>query len=136
MFFSLKIFGALLVLFAAVLVGDARAQRYSVAVTKHGKHGSFSIQIGGGEECRPACAPRAVWVPGHHETVCEQVWIEGCCRREWVPAVYRERVVSYGHGCDRVVRVCVAQGFWRRVEVPGHYEQLSSRVWIAGHWRA
>jgi len=74
-------------------------------------------------------APRRVWVPGHHETRLEQVWVPGCSERVWVEPVFELRLGS----CRTWIRVEVAPGHWRTVQHPGHYETRAVSVWIPGH---
>lgn len=63
---------------------------------------------------------------GYWTTVCEQVWLPGCYREEYVPP-------RYGwvyDACGRARWAMVEPGCTRRVWVPGRYETRTRRVWV------
>lgn len=101
--------------------GEPAAQR--VAASLHGP----SVRVSGYSH-----APRRVWVPGHYETRCEQVFVPGCTERVWVEPVFELRLGA----CHTWIRVEVAPGHWRTVQHPGRYETREVRVWIPGHYAA
>jgi hypothetical protein len=131
---------------APAALGDSLGVSYA----KHGKHGGVSIHWSSGF---PACPPPAahcpppsyapkpcpppwypapkVWVPGHYEQRCEQVWVPGCTQKVWVEPVYELRYDS----CGRAFRFCVAGGHWKTVGAPGHYETRTVSVWVPDCWR-
>jgi len=99
------------------------------------KHGGFALTLNHGsfERCRPvgSYAPQRVWVPGHYETRCERVWVEGRTERVLVPAVYGWRHDAYG----RAFQVQLQAARWKTICHAGHYENREVRVWVEGHWR-
>jgi len=72
-----------------------------------------------------------VWVPGYHEIVSRRVFVPGPVKRVWVAPQYEWRIGSCG-----VRYVCVRQGYWRTVQLPGHYEIRQERVYQPGRWVA
>ncbi len=72
---------------------------------------------------------RSYWVPGHWETVYEQVWIPGHWEDRHVPAVYRKEFID-----GRESLVLVQEERWERIWVEGRYETRQERVWIDGYW--
>ena len=75
-------------------------------------------------------APRRVWVPGHYETRCEQVWVPAQSERLWGEPVFELRVDA----CGNRVRVQLCAGYWTTVHHPGRYETREQQVWIPGHY--
>lgn len=63
---------------------------------------------------------------GFYRDVCEQVWVEGFYREDYVPPVYGW-VVDH---CGRQVWAMVQPGHTCRVFVPGHFETRTRRVWV------
>lgn len=120
---------------AALLAPAASASGIEISFGKHSKHGSFGVTYSGGERGYQRdssfCPPPRVWTPGHYETRCERVWVEGAREQVWVPARYEWRHDS----CGRAYQVCVSPGYWRTVCAPGHYEARQVRVWVEGCWR-
>ena len=76
-------------------------------------------------------APRRLWVPGHYETRCERVWVQGSSERLWVEPVFELRLDS----CGKRVRVELYPGHWRTVQHPGRYELREFQVWVPGQYR-
>ena len=109
--------GALAILFAPSL----SAQRSASCTTPSVSAAYFR---GGYESSR-------VWIPGFYETVARRVWVPGPVQRVWVDPVYEW---SIGH-CGWQY-VCVRQGYWRTVHLPGHYEVRHERVYRPGRWAA
>jgi len=70
-----------------------------------------------------------VWVPGHFESVSRRVYVPGPVRREWVEPVFEWRFDLCGARF-----VCARDGYWRTVQLPGHYEVRCERVWRPGGW--
>jgi len=120
-------------LVVAPLSASAHAQGLSLTFGKRIGHGSISVSVGvpSGYHRAPRCESRRVWIPGHYETRCEQVWVPGCTRKEWVPARYADRIDA----CGRRLRVLVSAGYWHVVQGIGHYEQRELQVWVAGGWQ-
>ncbi len=106
---------------------SAQAQRISFSFGGHRNPSGVQISLRGA----PACAPARVWVEGRWETRVQQVWVEGCERRVWVPA----RFETHWDSCGRAVQVVVSAGRWALVRDPGRFEQREVRVWIPGYWR-
>ena len=79
----------------------------------------------------PACPPRSVWVPGHHESRCEKVWVAGCEQRVWVEPAFEWRHPS----CGTSFSFGFGGGHWKTVCTPGHYEMRTVQVWVPGQWR-
>jgi hypothetical protein len=75
--------------------------------------------------------PRRCWVPGHYETVCEQVWVQGATRQVWVGPVYQ----TCTDPCGNTTRHLVRAGYWQTVQDAGHYETRYVQVWVPGHYR-
>jgi hypothetical protein len=71
-----------------------------------------------------------VWVSGGTETVMRHVWVPGRIERVWVEPVFELRLGS----CGERIRVCVASGYWRTIQHPGHYELRPVRVALPGRW--
>ena len=102
---------------------------------KHSRHSSFNISFGiplGHRHAvrhvhRSFCKKL---LPGHYELRNQQVWVAGCDRRQWVPAVYSTRYDS----CGRPVQVLVRNGYWTTVGTPGYYRTEQRRVFIPGRW--
>lgn len=64
---------------------------------------------------------------GYFRDVCEQVWVEGFWREDYVPAAYGWITDACGHrrwGVVQPAHTC-------RVFVPGHYETRTRRVWVS-----
>lgn len=64
---------------------------------------------------------------GYFRDVCEQVWVEGFWREDYVPAVYGWITDHCGRrswGVVRPAHTC-------RVFVPGHFESRTRRVWVS-----
>jgi hypothetical protein len=72
-----------------------------------------------------------VWIPGYYETVARSVYVPGPVKSVWVPAAFEWRI---GH-CGWQY-VCVRQGHWETVQLPGHYEIRHERVYQPGRWVA
>ena len=114
----------------ACLAIPARAQSIGFGFSKHDKHTNFSFQL-----ISPACAPHfayppRVWTPGHYETRCEKVWIEGSETKVWIEPRFEWRYDP----CGRAYQVCIEPGRWKTVCTPGHFEQRDVNVWIQGGW--
>lgn len=113
----------------------AEAQGFSISLGKKTKHGGIALAYSTGfPRCAPPpvhCPPPRVWVPGHYETRCEQVFVPGTQQQVWVPAVFEWRYDS----CGRAYQVCVQAGHYRTVCSPGHYESRTVQVWVDGSWR-
>jgi hypothetical protein len=73
-----------------------------------------------------AHAPHAT--RGHWETISERVWIPPSCQDVCVPATYGWTYDSCGHRVWGVVR----PAHTRHVEVPGHFENRTRRVFVPG----
>ncbi|MBK7877377.1 MAG: hypothetical protein IPJ77_16845 [Planctomycetes bacterium] len=116
----------------ALIAPEANAQGIELRFGKKTKHGGFGLTYSTGRPaCAPApCPPPRVWVPGHFETRCQQVFVPGASQQVWVPPVYEWRYDS----CGRAYQVCVQAGFWRTVCSPGRYETREVQVWVDGHW--
>jgi hypothetical protein len=72
---------------------------------------------------RPVCVPRPC---GHWETVCEQVWVPGYWREDYVPARYGWIENRCGHrywGEIEPARTC-------RTWVEGCYRTEQRQVWV------
>ena len=99
--------------------------------------GGFSIGFSTGPAWIPAppsCLPPLPpprWVPGHYETVCRPVYVEGCEDRVWAPARYGWMRDRYG----RTFWGCIEPGRFVVTRRPGHYENRDVRVWVEGSWR-
>ena len=120
---------------AALLAPTASAQSLQLNFGKHSKHGSFGVTYSTGghgwDRGGSFCPPPRVWTPGHYETRCERVWVEGRSEQVWVSAQFEWRHDS----CGRAYQVCVNPGYWRTVCGQGHYETRQVRVWVDGSWR-
>lgn len=129
----------------ALAAPAAEAQKISIGFGKHGHHGSIGVTAGfdfGRGNCRPPvvvapphCPPPAVFVPGHFALVEKQVYVPGCTRKEYVPAVFETRTWRDYCGRLHVERVQVAPATWRIVQDPGTWQTVTERVWIEGCWR-
>lgn len=64
---------------------------------------------------------------GFYRDVCEQVWVEGYYRQDYVPPVYGW-VTDY---CGRQVWGIVRPGHTCQVFVPGHFESRTRRIWVS-----
>lgn len=111
----------------------AEAQGLELHFGKKTKHGHVGITY---STARPTyapahCPPPRVWIPGHFETRCQQVFVPGESQQVWVPPVYEWRYDA----CGRAYQVCVQGGYWRTVCSPGHYENREVQVWVDGCWR-
>src|SRR5262245_61733414 len=102
-----------LLLGAALVLGASHASAQYVGVSGYIGHGGY--------------AASRMWVPGRFETVSERVWVPGPCRREWVAPVY-----EWQFGLCAPRYVCVREGYWRTVQLPGHFEERCVRVWREG----
>lgn len=109
---------------AALLAPAAKAQVFSFGI---GKPGKFAAYVNFGH---PQPPPRA-WVPGHYETVKQQVWVPGCSHREYVQPCWETRYDCW----HRPYTVMVRPGYWKTIQDPGHYELRAVQVWIGGHWQ-
>jgi hypothetical protein len=126
----------------AFLAPDAGAQRISIGIGKHGHKGGISAGITfGAPHCEPPvfcapvhCAPRPVWIPGHYENVERRVYVPGCARQVYVPAVYGDRTWRDYCGRLHVERVQTCPATWRTVQDPGHWQCVTERVWVEGSW--
>ena len=78
--------------------------------------------------CLPAPAPR--YVPGHYETVREQVRVPGAVYRAWVPARYQTYCGLFGRRYQRLL----SPGHYETRRAPDRYEQRSRQVWVPGHY--
>jgi hypothetical protein len=110
---------------------------FGVGYTKFGKHSAWGVGFQSGpiypHHDRVVVverAPRRVFVPGHYETRCVEVWVPGCAERVWVEPVYRTVTVGYGN----VARVLVREGGYRVIEKPGHYETQHVQIWVPGYF--
>jgi len=117
----------------APLCVPAHAQELSLSLGRRIGHGSISVHVGTPLRGRQAARGQhlRVWIPGHYETSCQQVWVPGCTRKEWVPARYATRV----DGCGRRYQVLVCAGHWEVVQGIGHYERREVQVWVPGCWQ-
>ncbi len=111
------------------LAPAAEAGGLSIGFSKHGRHGSVGVWIGGGPSCAPA--PRPPSYGGHWETVVERVWVPGSAQQVWIEPVYQTRYDS----CGRPYQVCVRAGYWTTVQSPGHWEERQRQVWRHSAWR-
>lgn len=117
----------------ALLASTARADGLDVRV----QHKHVSVGLSLGHAPRPVCPPRPIgyesreWIPGHYETVVENVWIPGCEERVWVPPVYEWRTDA----CGRPHKVLVRGGCHEVIRTPGRFEARERRVWVEGGWR-
>jgi hypothetical protein len=112
-------FTALLIGALAVLSVPSMAQRSTSCASPSVSAAYFR---GGYESSR-------VWIPGSYETVSRRVFVPGPIRRVWVEPVYEWRFGSCG-----LRFVCVRQGYWKSVQLPGHFEVRQERVLRPGHW--
>jgi hypothetical protein len=99
-----------------------------------GRHVRVSAQIGHGhdhgyEHCGYGRhnKPDKHRQHGYWRTVCEQVWVPGCYRTEYVPACYG----WVYDGCGRRYWGIVAPACHRQVWVPGRYETRTRRIWVS-----
>ena len=76
-------------------------------------------------------ASSRIWTPAHFENVSRRIFVPGPFRQEWVQPVYEWRFDACG-----VHYVCVSEGYWRTVQLPGHYEVRWDRVYVPGSWVA
>ncbi|MEO6708084.1 MAG: hypothetical protein ABI054_02400 [Planctomycetota bacterium] len=123
---------------------SAQAQKLSIGFGKHGHHGSINVSAGirfGAPACNPPiycapvhCAPQPVWVPGHYQNVERRVYVPGCTRQVYVPALYQDRVFRDYCGNTHVERVMTCPATWQTVQDPGRWECVNERVWIEGGW--
>ncbi|MBK8179930.1 MAG: hypothetical protein IPK67_13820 [Planctomycetes bacterium] len=126
----------------ALAAPEAQAQKISVGFGKHGRHVSVGIGVGFGmPHCKPPvvvapphCPPPQVWVPGHYALVEKQVFVPGCVRQEYVPAVYETRTWRDYCGRLHVERIEVAPATWRTVKDPGTWRTVTERIWVEGRW--
>jgi hypothetical protein len=124
---------------AAILAPASFADGFGFAWTHRIKHSALSFVYSSGpvfsDGWTPGfarrCAPE-YWVPGHYETVCRQVWVEGCARTAWVEPIYAWR----SDGCGRPCNVCIASGHYAIVRQSGHFETRRFQVWIEGRWQS
>ncbi|MFK7960623.1 MAG: hypothetical protein AB8G96_08850 [Phycisphaerales bacterium] len=93
-------------------------------------HGHGHARGQRGEQARGACGER-IFVAGHHTWVNERICVQRArVDRVWVDAVYRTRYDA----CGTPYRVCVREGYWKRVHIPARYESRPVRRWVAGQW--
>lgn len=124
---------------SALLLGfafapSAKAQELGIQV--HGRHSSIQVRFGdrSPRDCAPARPigyDTREWIPGHYETISEQVWIAGREERVWVEPAYAWQYDA----CGRARYGCVRAGFWKTVCTPGHFETCTRKVWVEGGWR-
>ncbi len=136
---------AALPLVVAFVAPGAQAQQLRIGFGKQGHHGSIGVSAGigfGAPVCsppirvqRPYCAPQPVWDPGHYQDVERRVFVPGCTRQEYVPAVFEERYWRDYCGRLHVERVEVRGAYWRTVQAPGTWKCVTERVWVEGNWR-
>jgi hypothetical protein len=93
-----------------------------------GRHSGFGFGFSSYQPA-PVYVQRC-WVPAHYETVCEQVWVQGCSRRVWVEPAYQTFTDPAGNTRQALVR----EGYWNVVLDPGHYETRYVQVLVAGHY--
>jgi hypothetical protein len=137
MFSALKI-PLLSLALVAVLAPTSSADGFGISYFKKSKHGEFAVgysngpspSYGRGPGARYRHGP-ARWVPGHHRTVCRQVWVPGFVERVWVEPVFVRRYDVLG----RPYQVCVSDGHYEMVQRPGRYETRQFKVWVDGCWR-
>ena len=132
-------------LVVAFVAPAAQAQRVNIGFGTHGKRGSIGVSAGfnfGAPHGAPAilvqpphCAPQTVWDPGHYQNVERCVFVPGCLRQEYVPAIFEERCWRDYCGRVRVDRVEVRAAYWRTVQEPGRWKCVTERVWVEGSWR-
>ena len=119
----------------ALLVPAASADSFGFSFGRRSRHSAIAFGFSTGPVCAPVrvvrYAPR-VWVPGHYETVCREVWIEGRVEQVWVEPRFELRYDS----CGRAFQFLVSDGCWRTVRHPGHYETQRFQVWVEGQWQA
>jgi hypothetical protein len=72
---------------------------------------------------------RAYWVPGYYQWTTQRVWVAPTWTTEYVPPVYQ-----YGYHQSRQVQILVREGYYQKVQVPGHWEQRPVQVWVEGYW--
>ena len=82
--------------------------------------------------CAHSYSASRIWVPGHYESVCERVWVQGLNEQVWVDPVFELRLGS----CGDAFRVLVSAGHWEAIHHPGHFEDRRRSVWTPGHWEA
>src|SRR5215203_4364266 len=108
-----KIF-AILPIAAVLLAGATPAEAQGsigFGFSKFGKHSAFGVGFSAPlYSHRPYYVePVRCWVPGHYETVAQQVWVPGCVKRVWCEPVYDTCVDPYGN----TTRVLVRQGHYK-----------------------
>jgi hypothetical protein len=64
---------------------------------------------------------------GRFETIQEKVWIAGSQERVWVPPTYTRGIDEFGHP----VEILVEPGSYKTITVPGRWQTVSRRVWVA-----
>lgn len=103
---------------------------------RHARHGNgISIAVGyrNGhrvERNRHRHNDHCQYVPGHYEVVQKQVWVPGGLRKEYRPARWGWRYDA----CGRRVRVLVRPAGYVMVQVPGHWDYVQERIWVAGYY--
>jgi len=78
------------------------------------------------------CKPARVWVPKAIEFVDKQVWIAPQPHQIWVPPVYETRC---GYGGE-TYQVLVKPGHYTTQWTAGHYETVTEKIVVPGHWEA
>lgn len=111
------------VMLVAALPAQAQGS-FGFGFSKYGRNSAFGFGFSA-PIYRQSC-----YVPGHYETICQQVWVAGCARRVWVEPVYETCTDPCGNG----TRVIVRAGYWRVIEDGGHYESRYVQVWIPGRY--
>jgi hypothetical protein len=69
------------------------------------------------------------WVPGHYETVYQQVWVQETYTQRYVEPQFGWTWIN---GVKRYVQI--SGGTYERIVIPGHYENQPVSKWIEGYW--
>jgi hypothetical protein len=89
--------------------------------------------------CEPVIVcrePEREWVPGHYETVYEDVWVPPHCEEIFEPEIVGPRAAHadpLGRFAHRMGLIREARSY--TVQVPGHCETVRRKVWVEGHYR-
>jgi len=119
------------ILCSTLLLGALALFAPALSAQRAATYGGISASYNRGRGFELGYVANRVWVPGHFENVSRTVFVPGPVRREWVEPVYEWRFDSCG-----VHFVCVSEGYWRTIQLPGHYETRCERVWRTGCWVA
>jgi len=117
-----------------LLVGALAALAPALSAQRGAECAIPSVSSGyfrGGYESTRAYESSRVWIPARYETVSRRVFVPGPVQRFWVAPVFEWRFGPCGFQY-----VCVREGYWRTVQLPGHYEIRQERVYQPGRWVA